>query len=119
MRFQILIVDDFPDIRLSIKDVLKDLGHNCFEAVNGADALQYCEVKSFDLIFMVGQMPVMDGFSATKIIREKNSAVPVVCISEKQTEETKRKFKEAQMSYWLMKPFNPEQIKKVLDIFLK
>lgn len=78
-RLKILIVDDTDDNRMLIKAFLKNLPHELFEATNGEKALEFIKQIHPDLILMDMQMPVMDGYTATKAIREfekSNNLVP-------------------------------------------
>ncbi len=69
-KLKILIVDDTDDNRMLIKAFLKKSPHELFEANNGEEALEFVKTNHPDLILMDMQMPVMDGYTATKAIRE-------------------------------------------------
>lgn len=65
----ILVVDDTDDNRLLIKAYLKNTAHKISEASNGLQAFEMAKTEAFDLILMDMQMPIMDGFTATRQIR--------------------------------------------------
>ncbi|ESQ82744.1 hypothetical protein AEAC466_16525 [Asticcacaulis sp. AC466] len=81
---KVLIVDDHPINRELIRLLLTDSGLEIFEVCDGQEALDICETQRFDLIFMDIQMPVMDGITATRRIREAsllNGDTPIVALS--------------------------------------
>lgn len=69
MGYRILIVEDNPQNRLLVKDVLEFYGYEIMEAEDGQTSIEMAKKYKPDLIFMDLQMPVMDGFTAGKIIR--------------------------------------------------
>lgn len=69
-KLKILIVDDTDDNRTLIKEFLKKTPHIIFEANNGEKAIQFVKDNHPDLVLMDMQMPVMDGFTATRKIRQ-------------------------------------------------
>jgi len=82
-HFSILIVEDQPENRLLLHKTLEPFHFVISEAVNGLEAVQYCEQNIPDLIFMDMRMPVMDGIEATRILRskEKTKNVKIVALT--------------------------------------
>ena len=80
---RILIADDEPDTRDTMKMVLEARGHRVATAANGKEAAERATACPPDVVFMDMKMPVMDGITATRLIRENASTatVPIVCIS--------------------------------------
>lgn len=77
-QLDILVVDDVLINRKILANILQQQGHNVMEAVNGQDAINvtaYCyqQHQPLDLIFMDIDMPIMDGLTATKYIRQDNN----------------------------------------------
>jgi len=72
----ILLVEDVPTNRELARLMLGKMGHTVHEAVDGLDALTVLGRRAYDLVFMDLQMPVMDGFTATRIIRACEQGVP-------------------------------------------
>lgn len=71
MRLSILVVDDSYINQRVISLMLKKLGHQADIAENGAEAIKALEDRCYDLVLMDIEMPLMDGFEATRIIRQR------------------------------------------------
>jgi CheY-like chemotaxis protein len=80
---RILLVDDERDIRDTMKVLLELQGHHVDLAANGKEGVERAAASVPDVVFMDMKMPVMDGITATRLLREQpgTSAVPIVCIS--------------------------------------
>ena len=69
----------------------------------------------FDAILMDIQMPLMDGVKATKIIRNKlKSAIPIVAVTANAIKGDQKKYLQSGMNYYLSKPINLAELKKIL-----
>jgi len=118
---QILLVDDSLDIRLIVPVFLKNTPHELVMAENGANALDLFRPGRYDLVFMDIQMPVMDGYTAVRRIRELEieagiPPVPIVALTAHNSEESVEKIKAAGCDGHLTKPVTQkgllEMIKK-------
>ena len=78
---QVLLVEDSPEVSLSVREILSNAGHEVTDASNGKEALDKINVKSFDLVVSDIWMPEMDGIALLKEIRGAGNDVPVVVIS--------------------------------------
>ena len=80
---KILVADDEPDLRDSLKLLLELRGHNVRLAVNGQDAVNMALHERPDVVLMDVRMPVMDGITATRILHNNpdTAAIPVICTS--------------------------------------
>ena len=90
----------------------------CF---NGIEACDITAEKKFDLIFMDLQMPEMDGFEATQIIRSRsndNQNVPIVALTASTFLSKKRLALKAGMSDFLSKPFTPDQVSEIISKYI-
>ncbi len=88
---------------------------------NGLEAFQQCLEKKYDIIFMDLQMPVMDGFEATRKIRDHesmNQKVPIVALTASTFLSKKRLALEAGMTDFLSKPFTPDQLHLIITKYL-
>jgi CheY-like chemotaxis protein len=115
---QILIVDDEPDISYTMKMILEQAGHSVDVAVNGQEAVDIATRRIPHLIVMDLNMPVMDGFSATRLLRERpeTKGVPVVCLSAYLREsDWLRKARNAGCDHCLSKPVDWEIFSALLS----
>lgn len=106
---RILIVDDTEDNRFLLLTYLKKLPFDIVQAENGLDALNIVFKESFDLILMDIQMPIMDGYAATRKIREwekKNNMkpIPIIAVSANAMAEDIHKSHEAGCTEHITKP---------------
>ena len=83
MGKKILVVEDTEDVRQMMKIMLEISGYTVFEAADGTQAVEKTAEQQPDLILMDISMPVMDGLTATKVIREINSALklPIIAVT--------------------------------------
>jgi len=77
----VLVVDDDPDIRESIEELLRSDGLDAAVAANGEEALRVLDQRRIDVILLDLMMPVMDGRQMVEEMRRRNLQVPVVLLS--------------------------------------
>ncbi|MBN2793918.1 MAG: PAS domain S-box protein [Clostridia bacterium] len=106
-RKHVLVVDDDDVNRLIIKKYLEKQGITYVEAKDGSEAVEFSKAEKFDFILMDCQMPIMDGFEATKIIRtnEYGHQIPIIAMTAYAFKSDKEKCLDAGMDYYLSKPF--------------
>ena len=118
MNACILVVDDEPDIRRICRILLETGGYTVLEAATGAEAVeQVRQHPELDLILMDIQMPIMDGYEATKIIRSfnnKNAQIPIIAMTANAFEEDRKHALQLGMNEHLAKPVDIEKLKDVL-----
>ena len=108
---KILVTDDNEMNQMVAATVLENYGANIVQAFNGAEAIELLKVDEFDLIFMDIQMPVMDGFQATQIIRNSHSsAIPIIALTANAIQGDNIKCIEAGMNDYISKPFEEAQL---------
>ena len=104
-----LAVDDNKVNRDVLCEVLYSLGMTVDIACNGEEAILAASAHRFDIIFMDCSMPVMDGFAATRIIRERETGsghrTPIVAITALGNQNRNQDWLEAGMDAWIAKPF--------------
>ena len=85
----VLLVEDYADSRFMLGRLLEMSGYRVLEAADGREAVQIAERECPDVVLMDLQMPVLDGFTATSIIRriESTCRVPVIAVSAQSTED--------------------------------
>ncbi len=125
---KILITDDNEYNRIVARDTLKSYADvEIFEATNGQEAIDLVGIMQFDIILMDVQMPMMNGFDATRFIRSNFESpakdTPIIALTASVLRTDLDKCKQAGMDSYIPKPFNPQQlitgIAQVLNITLK
>jgi len=107
----ILLVEDNEINRLVASNALNIAGIKITEAYDGKEAIRKLKKKSFDLILMDLQMPVMDGFTATKIIRkELQIKTPIIALSANAFKNEIDRCLEAGMNDFITKPFEEDAL---------
>ncbi|MGK7929548.1 MAG: ATP-binding protein, partial [Spirulina sp.] len=111
-RYKILIADDRPHNRLLLVKLLQPLGFDLQEASNGREAVEKWEIWQPHLIFMDMRMPIMDGYEATRHIkqRSKGKTTPIVALTASVLEEDKVIVLSAGCDDFLRKPFRDSAI---------
>jgi len=119
---RVLVVDDNEVNILIAKRFLSKWGLTIDFASNGEEAINKIVGNVYDLIFMDIRMPGIDGFDTTKIIRELSGdyykKVPIIALTASTLHNEHKKFKESGMNGHVLKPFNPNEIKEVLNQYL-
>ncbi len=117
-HLRILLVEDNAVNQLLAQRMLEKRGHNVTVVANGKEALATLREKSFQLVFMDVQMPVMDGFEATAEIREREkhsgSHVPIVAMTAHAMVGDRERCEAAGMDDYLSKPIRPDELNEVL-----
>lgn len=113
---QILVAEDNDVNQLLMVNILRQLGYKAEAAYNGAEVLNIIEQKTFDLLFMDVQMPVMDGLEATRRIIEKhgNNRPVIVSMTGFATDEDKQRCFEAGVDDYISKPVLIEDIQRMI-----
>lgn len=118
-KINILWVDDEIDLLKPHILFLEQKGYQVDTANNGEDALELAAEKSFQMIFLDENMPGMDGLETLQRLKEQYHTVPVVMITKSEEESIMEEAIGSQISDYLIKPVNPNQIlltlKKHLD----
>lgn len=109
---RILVVDDIEENLQVIVSLLKTVGFTTKEARNGKEAIEIFSDWKPDLILMDMRMPVMDGFEATKIIRNtgNGSEIPIVALTASSFEDERRKITKQGFNAHIRKPFRENDL---------
>lgn len=108
---RILVVDDNEFNRLVASTILEQHEMQTALATNGEEAVEAVKNKSYDLILMDIQMPIMDGLMATKIIREDlKSEVPIIALTAFAMKGDREKYLSKGMNGFLAKPFQEKEL---------
>jgi CheY-like chemotaxis protein len=119
-RARILLVEDNPVNQLVAKGMLGKLGCEVTVAGHGAQALDLLEHNNFDLVLMDCNMPVMDGYEASRQIRRSGRwpDLPIVALTANAMPEERERCRAAGMSDYLAKPFRREELTTLLDLWV-
>lgn len=123
MPLRLLLVEDNPVNQKIVVITLKRLGYEVDVASNGREALSSLAVQSYNLILMDCQMPEMDGFELTAMLREREAAtgqarVPIIALTANALDGDRQRCIDAGMDDYLTKPFKQEQLAEMLEHWL-
>jgi two-component system, cell cycle response regulator DivK len=112
MSKRILVVEDQPDNRQIIRDMLADTGYDLTEVENGEEALAAIAKQRPDLILMDIQLPVMDGYTATRRIKSDAAlkSIPIIAVTSYALSGEEKKAREAGCDDYVPKPYSPRQL---------
>ncbi|ASM49415.1 hypothetical protein PESP_a1276 [Pseudoalteromonas espejiana DSM 9414] len=111
----VLVVEDNKNNQIVVKQLLEQQGCSVEIANNGQEALEKVQYQTVDLIFMDIQMPILDGISATKKIRELSIVTPIIALTANAIHGDKERFIEAGMNDYLAKPIIGNKLNALLD----
>ena len=119
---RILLVDDNEVNRIIAQQFLNKYGLTIDFAVNGVEAINKVICNSYDLVFMDIQMPGINGFETTKIIRQTDGAyfrnLPIIALTASTLPNENGKFAAFGLNGHILKPFDPSEIEGVLADYL-
>jgi two-component system cell cycle response regulator DivK len=112
MTQRILVVEDQEDNRRIIRDLLESVGYQLIEAVDGAEGVRLAKSERPDLILMDIQLPVLDGYDATRQIKAdpELSAIPIVVVTSYALSGDDAKAAAAGCDAYVAKPFSPRAL---------
>ena len=112
MSKRILVVEDQEDNRQILRDLLGNAGYELIEAENGEEALAAVARQRPDLILMDIQLPVMDGYEATRQIRTNPGmkSVPIIAVTSYALAGDESKALAAGCDAYVSKPYSPRQL---------
>lgn len=119
MSKTVLVVEDHDDIRKMMKILLELYGYNVLEAQDGSEAVENAKQYHPDLILMDLAMPIMDGITATKVIREERgfARVPILAVTG-YGKEYAQKALDSGCDEVLQKPLNFSRLRPLLSHYL-
>jgi CheY-like chemotaxis protein/HPt (histidine-containing phosphotransfer) domain-containing protein len=111
---RVLVVDDGEANRDLVRIVLEEAGVEVAEAENGRVAVERALAERFDVILMDMQMPVMDGFTATRMLRQQGATIPIVALTANAMKGFEREVLDAGCTGYLSKPVQIETLLEML-----
>jgi len=121
-NIRILLAEDNPVNQKMAATMLRKAGYNVEVAENGRVAVEAVDKTSYDIILMDVQMPELDGFEATKIIREKegiNRNHIIIAMTAHALKGDRERCLEAGMDDYIAKPINPEEMFSIIRKWVK
>lgn len=120
MGKKILVVEDNPNNRKLIKDVLNYYGYEVIEAENGEEGINLAREHSPSLIIMDIQMPVIDGITAAKILKNdpKTRGIKMIALTSFAMKGDKERFIEAGFDDYISKPINTRQLPELVKKYI-
>ena len=117
---RILVVEDTEDNRRIIRDLLTSVGYEMIEALDGAQGVAMAGEHKPDLILMDMQLPVLDGYEATRRIKADPALahIPVIAVTSYALSGDEAKTKAAGCNAYVAKPFSPRQLLAKVREFL-
>lgn len=119
---RILLAEDNRINQKLTLSILNSLGIQAEVATNGEEAISHWEQNEYDLIFMDCQMPTLDGYKATQIIRSregpKGHHIPIIALTANAMAHDREKCLEAGMDDYITKPFKTEDLAQALTEWL-
>jgi len=120
MSRKIMTVDDSATVRQMLSFTLQDAGFEVIEATDGVDALEKLKSESIQMLITDLNMPQMDGIELIREVRKTpgNRFVPIIMLTTESNEQKRQAGKSAGASGWIVKPFKPEQLLRVVKMVL-
>jgi CheY-like chemotaxis protein len=124
---RILLAEDNEVNRIVASEILRKAGYRFETAVNGKAALEAVKTEYFDLVLMDCQMPVMDGFEATREIRaweqagpaESRRTIPIIALTANAMKGDRERCLQAGMVAYTSKPIDPKHLLNTMKDLLK
>ena len=112
MTKRILIIEDQEDNRAIMRDLLTGAGFELIEAVDGEEGVKLAQSERPDLILMDIQLPIIDGYEATRQIRAivDLKSIPIIAVTSYALSGDEAKTRAAGCNGYVAKPFSPRQL---------
>jgi CheY-like chemotaxis protein/HPt (histidine-containing phosphotransfer) domain-containing protein len=119
-RLRVLVVEDNTTNRVIAIKMLQKLGHVADAVGNGREAVESLKRMPYDIVLMDCQMPVMDGFDATRLIRRtdsgvRNPQIPIIALTAHAMKGDRQLCLDAGMNDYLSKPVSPQCLAEALE----
>jgi two-component system, cell cycle response regulator DivK len=120
MSKRILVVEDQEDLRGVLRDLLTGSGYAVIEAGDGEAGVAKAKSDRPDLILMDIQMPVIDGYEATRRIKLDPALkpIPIIAVSSFAMKGDEQKARAAGCDHYVTKPYSPMQLLRLIRGFL-
>lgn len=106
----VLIVDDEPSIRISLRTILSGLGFGVVEAARGEEALSLVRTAQFDIVLLDISMPGLGGIEVCRLMRKNAPLLPIVMLTVQGSEDRKVEALDAGADDYITKPFQLREL---------
>jgi CheY-like chemotaxis protein len=111
---QLLVVDDNRNVREDLSKILSFMGHDVTVADNGLQGMALFFAQPYDLVVIDIQMPFMDGWELSRIIKKRFPKTHIVAVTEIYDDKHWAKQKLNRVDSIILKPFKVEEIEKIV-----
>lgn len=118
-KAKVLLAEDDLSLSFVIKDNLQDAGYEIIHCADGEQAWQQFQKKDIDICLLDINMPIRDGFSLAKKIRQQSDVVPILFITAKSMEEDKIRGFQTGADDYITKPFSIQELIMRMEVFLR
>ena len=120
MSRRVLVVEDEEDLRNIARFTLEGAGFEVIDAVNGAEGVAKAAAERPDLVLMDIQLPVLDGYDATRQIKALPGlgTIPIIAVSSFAMKGDEEKARAAGCDAYVTKPYSPKQLLALVRQFL-
>jgi DNA-binding response OmpR family regulator len=118
-KARILLAEDDEYLRELVKDALEDENYMVIACADGQQAIDHFDKNKFDICLLDIMMPVKDGFTVAKKIRQQSDVIPILFISTKALIDDKIEGYQKGADDYIVKPFNMKELLLKLDVFLR
>ena len=117
---RIMVVEDYDDTRMLLKQGLEMLGYSVLEASNGQEAVDIADRERPDLILMDLDLPILDGIAATQQIRQQQhmDSVPIVAVTAYPLSYSRVKAFAKGCNEYMPKPIDMSELARVVNRYL-
>ncbi len=118
-KLNILLAEDDKNLGMVLKAYLDAKNYNCTLCVNGKEALDQYKQEEFDFVILDVMMPVMDGFSVAREIRETDKVTPILFLTAKSLQEDVLEGFEVGADDYLSKPFHMDELLARIEAIIR
>ena len=117
---KVMVVEDYDDTRLLLRQALETRGYHVLEAINGQQAVDLAEREHPDLILMDLDLPILDGIDAAQRIRRQSQMdeVPIVAVTAYPLSYTRVKAFARGCNEYMAKPIDLKELEAILTRYL-
>ncbi|KGD66418.1 DNA-binding response regulator OmpR [Alcanivorax nanhaiticus] len=115
---RILVVEDNKAVSLIICRIIEELGHEYVLAADGEVALRLFRQREVDLLILDVELPVLDGFSVAREVRNEDRNIPILFISGNSSEAYQQQSLDAGGDTLMAKPIRPSELRRWLEGYL-